>query len=313
MSMGAPARVRHPWLLAAAGAACAAAIALVAVQRHRGAVAGSATLVDLIPEIVAGRTAAVERAREVAARNWPASAPASLAMLAHDDWRIRLAACHILADHLHEKSPEVLVPRASDTDWRVRAAAFGLLARQVPAGEPPALRDTPMEAREKWLLDWLAAHDQDSPAKLAPELCELYADARHVEFGPRLAARCLACHAGASPAPPQAADVCRQCHPETHEAWTGSAHAQSLTHLRLATVNPRTREPEPWNFGEIRGIGCGECHRTAGPPRREVTAGSPRGSECPFAFDASTPAPDTCQRCPAGVVRAARSAEARDG
>jgi hypothetical protein len=262
----------------------------------------AARLADLIAEIDAGRPAAVEQALNAASRDWPAAAPALAAMLAHDNWRVRAAACRILATHLDESWLPALVARASDSDWRVRAAALDSLPRPAQGGDPPpALRDTPLEDRERWLLAWLDTHDRRAAAALAPELCELYADAAHLEFGRPLVDRCLACHVGTgtAAAEPQA---CRKCHPEAHEEWAASAHAQSLTHLHLVTVNPATRQPQPWDFGETRGIACSQCHRATGRAAQGPGAGDSRGSACPFSFDQSQPARDSCARCHAATT-----------
>jgi hypothetical protein len=190
-----------------------------------------------------------------------------------------------------------LVARVSDTDWRVRAAAMDLLAKAQPGEAPPILRDSPIEERERWLLGWLAAHDKETNEVLLPDLCELYADTPCVEFGPDVVARCLTCHAGAAPAAPALADTCRKCHEAIHGDWANSSHAQSLTHLVLMTVDQKTREPRQVDFGEVRGIGCMECHRTLGKEAAVMPADGSRGTKCPFQFDPKQPAADSCARC----------------
>jgi len=263
----------------------------------RAAAPESAAVSDLVAEIAAGRAAAVERAKRAAARDWPAAAPTVVRMLGHEHWRVRATACTILAEHPAPAWLPAVFPRACDADWRVRAAAFTVLARHGGQGAPPVLRDTPLEQRETWLLEWLDAHDEHTPAALGPDLCELFAGVRSVEFGRTMVGRCLWCHSGAAPAPFAASEACRRCHAETHGAWSASAHAQSLTHLRLVTIDAATRQPVRMDFGEVRGIGCTECHRTTGPPPAGVTEGSPHGEACPFAFDAETTAADACARC----------------
>ncbi|HUU11973.1 MAG TPA: multiheme c-type cytochrome [Phycisphaerae bacterium] len=221
-----------------------------------------------------------------------------MAMLGHEDARVRAAGCVILAAHPGETWTSAVFPRASDRDWRVRAAAMTALARFADVADaPPTLRDTPLQERERWLLAWLDAFDAAAETPLGPHLCEVYAGAGDLEFGRPLIDRCLACHAGARPAPPSAADACRRCHREVHEQWTGSAHAQSLSHLNLVTVNPETREPEAVGFGDLRGIGCFECHRAAGPPARDLAPDGQRGTACPYAFEPARPTSVSCARC----------------
>lgn len=260
-----------------------------------------AALADLVAEIAAGRPEAVSRAKLVAARDWPAAAPHVFAMLAHDDARVRAAACVILADHLDDANGLAAVfPRASDTDWRVRLAAFQVLSAVVPrAGE--VLRDTPLAEREAILLRWLDACVKSTAASEL-NLCELYADDRHVEFGRPVADRCLACHAGAQPAPFSANDVCAGCHAAAHGEWAESAHAQSLSHLRLATVNPATRQPEQMTFGEVRGIGCRECHRVEKEPAAPLPKDATGLAACPFRFRIYQKPADSCRPCHASTA-----------
>ena len=279
-------------------------------------------LADLVAEIAAGQPAALDEARRAAARDWTAAGPALAAMLHHDEPQVRAAACSILAAHLDEKWLAALLPRASDTDWRVRVAAFqALSAAGRLQGEP--LRDTPLDEREAILLAWLDAHDVAAPVPLGPDLCELYAGDRRVEFGRPLAARCLACHAGAdparqpatarsvavpggdavaSPAPFAAGDPCANCHGAAYQEWSESAHAQSLSHLHLATVNPVTRQPERMGFGEVRGIGCRECHRPAGEPAAPIPQDRTGLVRCPFTFRPDLAARDACGRCHASTA-----------
>jgi hypothetical protein len=273
-----------------------------------------AALADLVAEIAAGRPEAASRAKSVAARDWPAAAPHVFAMLAHDNARVRAAACVILADHLDDANGlAAVLPRASDTDWRVRLAAFQALSAVMPrAGE--VLRDTPLAEREAILLRWIDACIKSTA--FWPDLCEFYAADRHVEFGRPMADRCLACHAGAEPAPFGANDVCANCHAAAHGEWAESAHAQSLSHLRLMTVNPATRQPEQMTFGEVRGIGCRECHRVEKEPaapekgavpfsrlgeKGTVPFSGPKDA-CPFRFRADQKPADSCRPCHASTA-----------
>lgn len=245
---------------------CAAA--LVGVWRFRDSYrtrqAPDASLGDLLPEIAAGQAEAVSRAKAVAARDWPSGLPIVVGMLVDDNWRLRAVACEILASRGEEALLPLVLPRASDTDWRVRAAAFEAMGqfRRFEGGTP--MKNTPLDDRERLLLDWLADRDAHSARPLAPEICELYARAGPVEFGRPLAARCLRCHAGASPQPFDAGAACGRCHKAAHAQWAGSAHANSLSHLRLSTVDANTRSPAVVDWGAVRGIGCTECHRVRG-------------------------------------------------
>jgi len=233
--------------------------------------------------------------RRIDAIDWSAPGPQASNLLVDADPRLRAAACRALAAAGSPDAAPLLVPRASDTDWRVRAAAFEGLRRIGPPLDPP-LRDTPLAAREQVLLDWLDTRAAPSGAPLASRLCDLYANTGPVEFGRPLAARCLHCHAGPDPKPFAEADACAACHADVHAQWAASAHAQSLTHLRLATVNPRTRKPEPMDFGDVRGIHCFACHR----PDAAAHANAPRqdpAETCPHAFDTDRTPHNACAEC----------------
>ena len=290
--------------MGAAAAAAAGALVLWILWgiQDRGRIPPDASLSDLVPLIAEGRPAEIDRARQMAAGNWPAAAPTVLAMLGHERWQARAAACEILARQGDARLARDVFPRASDKDWRVRAAAMTALARWVAAGPPPVLRDAPLEERERWLLGWLAAcRLPEGPT--AEDLCELYAGAGDVEFGETFIDRCLRCHAGAPPAPPSAADTCRRCHAAVHEGWSASAHAQSLTHLRLATIDPQTREPRWADFGDLRGIGCFECHPATGRPDGGIRPDGPRGTACPYTFGPAKAGAALCARCHASTAQ----------
>jgi len=147
------------------------------------------------------------------------------------------------------------------------------------------------------LLEALDAHDARAARPLGPDLCELYANDRFVEFGRPLAARCLDCHAGAKPQPFDAAKACADCHGEIHRRWSGSAHAQSLSHLRLSTVSAETRQPQAMDFGPIRGITCQECHRPTNDAAVRLPADAARPAACPYTFQADTRPGGPCARC----------------
>jgi hypothetical protein len=170
-----------------------------------------------------------------------------------DDPLLRAQACSAAS------LPQLIV-LASDTDWRVRAAAYAALDRLAPLPKQP-MRDTPLEQREQILLSWLADHQPP----LVADLCELFARSSHAEFGDELAAQCLRCHVGREPAAPLESDRCTPCHETIHRQWQSSAHAQSLSHLRLPSIDPLTRAPSLYDFGPRRGLSCIACHEPTGP------------------------------------------------
>ena len=149
------------------------------------------TLAELIEPINRNEPDAVRQAEEVAGHEWPQSIPVLQKMLLHDGWRVRWAACKILSDRNNRRFLPLLLPRCSDRDWRVRAVAFEALSRIHPLPVSASLRDTPLEQRERLLLEWLAAYDAHvgEDKSLGPILYELYADAVHVQLGRLLSER----------------------------------------------------------------------------------------------------------------------------
>ena len=272
----------------------------LAVDRHRRPDHGAADLEQLIAAIERGDPRAPAQAKALATRDWPASDQAVQAMFAHASWRVRAAACDIVGEVAGPDWVAMLVPRCSDAHWRVRDTATRALADIRPLDGPLPMRNTPLEHREQWLLSWLDAYDEDADNPLGPEICELYADAAHMELGAPLARRCLACHAGRSPQPFSASDECAGCHGRVHADWENSAHAQSLSHLRLTTVDPASREAQPMDFGPVRGIACTECH--AVDPSPSTRPASP-ADRCAVRFDDRAPAADSCARCHATTHR----------
>jgi len=257
---------------------------------------------QLIDGIQRGRPEALARARAAALAEWDTHRSRILDMLVHDHWRVRSGGCRILAQRNDPSLLPWLVPRASDHDWRVRDAAFGALdaVRPLPTAAP--MRNTPLDDRERVLLAWLDAHDAAAQTPLGPELCEVYANQPHLQFGRPLADRCLRCHAGAEPTPLGSNSRCAHCHGEVHAQWLRSAHARSLSHLALATVIPETGKVEWMTFDPVQGIGCLECHRVASPPEVPATLAS-RPTRCPVRFRGDAPAADACARCHASVDR----------
>lgn len=287
--------------MAAALMACAVVAGAVWViwsLSRPGPIRPGTTLAELMDAIERGQPNALARAKQLADRQWPQSRQAVQAMLSHDSWRMRAAACEILTTgRPGGEQVGVLVARCSDSDWRVRAVAFAGLSRVRPLPASAALRDAPLDSREQMLLAWLDAYDAKSADGLRAQLCELYADIAHTEVGRPIAAGCLRCHAGARPATFAAGDACARCHRQIHTEWAGSAHAQSLSHLRLTTIDPDWRQPEPMDFGEVRGLSCLECHRPDPSQRPISTASTGPARACPFKFDRAAPPGKSCQRC----------------
>lgn len=217
---------------------------------------------------------------------WPGGSPRLPALAAnlleHRDPLHRAAAVDRLGRSGNPDRLPSLVARASDSDWRVRAAAFAALDRFVPLDVPIPPRDMPLHQREAVLLRWLDAHDAGSAAPLRRNLCELYAGQRHVELGQTMVEQCLTCHAGPRSA---MSTSCAPCHADVHAQFSASSHAQSLSHLHINTVNPRTRQVEQYDYGSVQGITCAACH--------EPDAIQPP-SPCPVSF---RPTSKVCAAC----------------
>jgi hypothetical protein len=322
-------------------AVCVAVLALAWWVDHRRPTPRppDGSLGDVSGDLAAGRPEAFQRVKAAAARDWPGSLPSVVGMLAADNWRLRAVACEIVSARQDGNLLPLLISRASDADWHVRAVAFDALGRIRPFAGPAPMANTPLAQREETLLAWVEAEDARSAADaesaqpLAGELCEIYANDAHVEFGRPLTDRCLRCHAGTQPQPYEAAGACEQCHPAIHRQWGGSAHANSLTHLHLITVDPNTRSPQVVDFGAVKGIGCTECHRLDGPGQVVATSPAPaaeasampgsapvagsalasasRPAGCPYRFAAAQPAGDSCRRCHASADVQWRSWQSR--
>ena len=253
---------------------------------------------ELVGAIAAGEPGAVAAARQRIERDWPGSRDVAVTLLNERHWRVRKVGVDVVAGRGDPRWVPVLLPRATDVDWRVRASAFGALGRFAPLDDGVPHRDTTPAERDRRVLAWLDAYDAGADRPLAPELCELYAGVGHVEFGPPLAERCLRCHVGSSRRAHASARTCAACHPDIHRQWAGSAHAQSLSHLFLVTVDPATRRPQRMDFSPLRGVHCHECHPPrGGAPASAATAPSTRPAECPLATRRSEPAAALCGRC----------------
>ena len=157
------------------------------------------SLEDLLPAIQEGQPAAVAQARELAGSQWSRSLPTIQRMLAHPNWRMRATACKILAERKTPSSVGALIVRCCDRDWRVRAAGFSGLGIRDGSSKSAGLRNVPPPERERMLLTWLDKYDKEAKTPLGNELCDLFTEDKHVEFGGVLLKRCLSSHAAAVP------------------------------------------------------------------------------------------------------------------
>ena len=180
-------------------------------------------------------------------------APEAAARLQDERWQVRVGAIRALAASNDAAAIPMIVARASDADWHVRIGAFEALDRLGRTRLVPPQRDERAESREPRLLAWLDGQG------LRGDVCELYAGAEQVLYGEALAADCLVCHVGDRQEPPAAVARCATCHATIHEQWWSSAHAQSLSHVDVATLDER--QQSVWmDFGKLAGITCTQCH-----------------------------------------------------
>jgi hypothetical protein len=102
--------------------------------------------------------------------------------------------------------------------------------------------------------------------------------------------RCLTCHVGTRPPAGAAGADCAACHKTQYLQWRGTAHAQTLSHVHIPTVNPVTRQSEPYNFGDLHGMECVACHQLAAAPATAPATG------CKHHFVPGSAA-ESCARC----------------
>ena len=271
----------------AAGGIVAIVLWQARVSRPSGA-SDAAALAEAVVALRRDDAGAARRVRRIARLQWPACRPLVQAMLNDPHWRLRASACAVLGDQGDRQAIGPLVSRCSDVDWRVRAAAAEALSQQHPMPAAQALRDMPVDQRDQHILDWLETLPADDDGRVADQLCEVFAGARHVEFSGVMANRCLACHAGPYPRPKTVGGACGACHEAIHQQWDHSAHANSLTHLTLPT--PVDGQVRPMDFGDLRGMDCTACHRVTAS-RSAVPDGA-----CPYSF-ADEAIEDVCGRC----------------
>ncbi len=160
------------------------------------------------------------------------------------------------ASHLRHAPLTQLIASTADKDWRVRAQAYEALAESAGFGPIP-LRDTPIDEREAILLNWLDQHDPE----LASDPCELFIQTENLRFGRVLMQRCMTCHVREEAEQYPDSNRCSSCHQTIHQQWSSSAHANSLSHLHLITVDPITRQQKPYDFGPLKGLSCTACHQ----------------------------------------------------
>jgi hypothetical protein len=187
---------------------------------------------------------------------------------------VRITACELAARSGDRIWLPALIRRASDRDNSVRQTAWRAINEFEPA-VMPALQGTGRDTQAgpddsaRSLLQFIdRVYPPPSNAPANPIICEIWADSGYVGFSPALTDACLACHAGRTRGPFTASEQCRSCHEAIYAEWAQSAHAQSLLHLHLP-VQDDSSEPRPMDFGEVRGIGCLECHVVTGPAVRD--------------------------------------------
>ncbi len=263
-------------------------------SRHQAATSpASQDLPGLLEQLAEGHSDALAKAVQAAKADTPAAVALLSRKLYDDSWAVRAAACRIAAG-LDDEAVYFLLPRASDEDWHVRSVAYEELWRLYLPAFPPPAKDMPIAQREQILLRWLAGYEAQATRKPSAQLSNLYGDNRHVEYGQTLTDRCLECHVGRAPAAFAANDKCVQCHADIYAQWAGSAHAQSLSHLKFRSVDPTSRSSQWMSFGEFRGISCQECH---GLTAAAATSSATRTSRCTLGALRPASSEAACGRC----------------
>ncbi len=283
--------------------ATALALALWWGLDRREAAYGPQTPIDRLIEGIERGDASAASALRRRGQAWSDVAPHVAGMLVHPSPRVRTVACELLAGRAAEGDVDALgalVARASDRDWRVRAAAFRALDAMRAFDETLPARDTPLADRERLLIDWLRADGRAGDVPWLAELCEVYAGAGPIVVGRPMTGQCVVCHVGDRDRRVNA-HSCRDCHEAEHREWSGSAHAQSLSHLRLNTVNPVTRQLERFGFGAVGGLDCTACHRIE--RRHEAAAAAITDSGCVHVFARDVVGDAACASCHGETVR----------
>lgn len=225
---------------------------------------------ELLARVAEGDAAAAEEAIAIASARSTERQHEYTALAQHTSPELRALAQRLLAAdpaaHLID-----LLRGASDRDFRVRAASHAAL-RHLDAGFEAPHRDTPLRERDAHLLEWLATLEH--PLASDPQLlCAVFAAPQHLQLGTPILDRCLTCHAAGTVKTLEATTACAECHATAHRQASGSAHANTLSHLRLQTVDPVTRTPTVVGFGDRLGITCTACHTSPAATPTSCSAG----------------------------------------
>lgn len=221
------------------------------------------------------------------------------AQLFYDDIpEVRIAACEIARCSAAPVWLAALLVRTLDEVPNVRRAAQAALAAKdlhVPT-DPQAKSVSPSRAADG-LTVIMDAMRRRSPDFVGLSACELWADTSWLAFPPSSGETCLTCHVGADRKPVAANEQCRSCHAAIHDEWIGSAHAQSLLHVRLPTGEVASGERVCVDFGDLRGLSCTECHSIATGGTTTRGAGT-----CIHEFIANDPPEQACVGCHADTA-----------
>ena len=249
----------------------------------------------LLDKLERGDLRAMREIRSYLSEHQGRQSPLIRRMLRHSHWQVRAGACRLMADE-EAKYVGLLVRHAADRDWRVRSASFAALEAIQPFSDQLPMRNTPLDQREETLITWLEQYCQDRRIRLSDLWCDMFAETDRLDLGRPVIARCLVCHAGSEPKPPEANQPCAECHPAIHQQWKASAHANSLSHLVFTTVSPTTGQVESVDFAPLRGIGCRQCHRPMDSDETDSNDNSP-DSRCLLGIGPVTKTYQVCVSC----------------
>jgi len=253
------------------------------------------SLDEAMARLRSGDEGGAYRVVEYAQRDWPTVRARLGDWLTDEDWRVRCVAGQVLGGRTEGQAVPSLLALAHDCDWRVRAAAFDGLSGRLRTAGPVPHQNTPIDQRQQWILQWTREYDGSEGTDLSAQWCEILCNGRFCEVGQPMVGKCLSCHAGKDPVPQETYCSCARCHAQVHKGWAGSAHANSLTHLKLTTVESPSRQARLVEFGAIKGIGCAECHGRA--RANAVAAPASSTAVCEAGYVRSAFADDSCARC----------------
>ena len=280
--------------------ACTILLLLAALAKGAAILFFSSSPADLsldeaMARLRAGDEGGASRVVEYARQDWPAVRAKLGDWLTDEDWRVRCVAGQVLGGRTEGRAVPPLLALAHDCDWRVRAAAFEGLSGKIRTAGPVPHQNTPIDQRQQWLLQWTRDYDRRESTDLSAQWCAILWNGKFCEVGQPMVGQCLSCHAGRAPVPQETYSSCARCHSQVHKGWAGSAHANSLTHLKITTVDSSSRQAKVVDFGAIRGIGCAECHVRA--QANATTAPASSTAVCEAGYVRSTVANDSCARC----------------